>query len=356
MISNELKKRYGAFWEHNLTGGCLMHAVYRSVPDMGPVGPGPMTFEEAHVKWFDIEDRLAMHMDGLNGSTYYADAFPTIFTNFGPGSLAACIGGNFTCQESTVWFDQDPVIKDFSNPPEFKLDFESEMWKGMEGFVRKFCEASGGKYFTSMPDLGGIIDIVASLRGSNELLYDVYDSPDEILQVAETVQKYWMEAYDYLYNIMKKYQHGMTSWQPLWCEGKYYPLQCDFSAMISPDMFDKFVMPEMRALTGFLDNSIYHLDGPEEIPHLDHLLSLPRLDCIQWTAGAGNAIELDECWFDMLNRIQKAGKNVIILPPCNPEMTEKLLKAVNPNQLYILAVSDDEYAIKAVAEMARKIV
>ena len=31
----------------------------------------------------------------------------------------------------------------------------------------------------------------------------------------------------------------------LWAPMRWYPLQCDFSAMISPDMFAEFVLPDL---------------------------------------------------------------------------------------------------------------
>ena len=53
-----------------------------------------------------------------------------------------------------------------------------------------------------------------------------------------------------------------------------------------------------------MPRSIYHLDGPGEIPHLDMLLDIPRLNGIQWVAGAGKAALTDPCWFDMYKKMQ----------------------------------------------------
>ena len=56
--------------------------------------------------------------------------------------------------------------------------------------------------------------------------------------------------------------------------------------------------------------SVYHWDGPSAIPHLDHLLSIPRLNCIQWTPGAGAEGVLDRKWWPLFHRIIEAGKRV----------------------------------------------
>jgi hypothetical protein len=85
-----------------------------------------------------------------------------------------------------------------------------------------------------------------------------------------------------------------------------YYLQCDFAYMISPRMFERFVMPELAACCAALDSAFYHLDGKGQIPHLDMLLSLPRLRGIQWVPGAGHP-QAEE-WLPLLKRIRDGGK------------------------------------------------
>jgi len=330
-----------------------LHADWSDAEDVFGVAETP---EWVQNRWLDLGARVKNETYRIEHETFYADGFPTVFVNMGPGSLAACIGGDFECARDTVWFDTNPIIKDFKNLPEIKLNTDSKMWKLCEDYTTKLGENSNGRYFTSMADIGGSLDILASLRGTNDLLYDLYDTPDEIKELSGRVAEYWKAKHNHLYNIAQKYQKGMTSWMPVWCEGRYHPLQCDFGAMISPDMFDEFAMPGIKEQTEFLDYSVFHLDGPNMIPHLDSLLSLPRLDAVQWSAGAGNPDELDESYFDMYNKIQRAGKNVVLFAGTDVPRIEKILKAVNPNQLYISAGGHDKHEVEAVVELAKKIV
>jgi hypothetical protein len=83
-------------------------------------------------------------------------------------------------------------------------------------------------------------------------------------------------------------------------------LQSDFSYMISPEMFDRYVLPDLEACCAAMDYAFYHMDGKGQIPHLDRLLSLERLRGIQWQPGDG-APMADE-WPDLLRRIRDAGK------------------------------------------------
>ena len=83
-------------------------------------------------------------------------------------------------------------------------------------------------------------------------------------------------------------------------------LQSDFSAMISPQMFETFVLPDLAVCCEEFDHAFYHLDGKGQLPHLDHLLALEKLDGIQWIPGEGQASPAS--WLPLLKRIIDAGK------------------------------------------------
>ncbi len=132
-----------------------------------------------------------------------------------------------------------------------------------------------------------------------------------------------------------------------------YALALFIRSLISPDMFEEFVLPELEFQTTKMPRSIYHLDGVGEIPHLDHLLNLKGLSAIQWSPGAGQAEVTDEQWFDMYRRIQKAGKCLVLLG-VDPAKAENLLKKISSNGLFISTVCKDEAQAKDLIECATK--
>ena len=83
-------------------------------------------------------------------------------------------------------------------------------------------------------------------------------------------------------------------------------LQSDFSYMISPKMFERFVMPDLITCCEALDYPFYHMDGKGQLVHLDLLLSIDKLRGIQWQPGDGQPLA-DE-WLDVLRRIRDSGK------------------------------------------------
>ena len=352
MLNDALKKRYSAFWEGNLTDRALLY-ITTATSESGEAEvfhPG----EPLSVKWTDLDSRVRTEKDIISRTTYYGDAFPTVFTNFGPGSLAACISGKFDLAPDTVWFDRAPMIKDWESAPEIRLDKDSEMWRLHNDLTAKLCQASGGEFYTSIVDIGGPLDILAALRGSQELLFDLYDYPEKIKDAMKKIIPMWKHTYQTLADYTLQYQDGITTWMPIWCGGRYFPLQCDFSAMLSPDMFEEFVLGDLVELTEFLDHSIYHLDGTGEIPHLDHLLSIPRLNAIQWTAGAGKPDVASKEWFDLYDRIQAAGKGLVLFSE-EPEQVENLLRHVSTRSLFLSVGGCDDYTAKQLVEIADKI-
>lgn len=76
-------------------------------------------------------------------------------------------------------------------------------------------------------------------------------------------------------------------------------------------MFREAILPSLRREIGHMKYSLFHLDGPGALKHLDALLELDELDAVQWVygAGAGPAAR----WLDVYRRIQDAGKGLQIV-------------------------------------------
>jgi len=331
-ISSEVKNRYRAFWNREAAERALLSITTPVKKPTEALRPLSLT-----QMWTDMEFRHKELEHHLANTLFFGEAFPRGWTNFGPGSLAAMIGGSHTWSWNTVWFGHEfRPIQDWGDLSKIGFDEKSEVYQLVEQMTRLLAERSKGRYITGMTDLGGVMDILASLRGTENLLLDLYDHPDEVLTAVELIDEIFETVYDRVDTMTRQAgQEGMTTWMGLWCDKRYYPLQCDFCAMISPDAFAEFVLPSLRRHVDFLDHSVYHLDGAGELPHLDHLLSIDRLDAIQWVPGDGAAPIWDDCWFPYYERIQSAGKNLILMGVDNVENTLKLVKSLSHRGLYI---------------------
>jgi 5-methyltetrahydrofolate--homocysteine methyltransferase len=189
-------------------------------------------------------------------------------------------------------------------------------------------------------DLGGNLDILASLRGTQRLLLDLVDSAQEVEALCARVTALWLEYYDRLDRIIRPRCGGTSCWTPLFSCGTTYMLQCDFSYMISPAMFERFVMPDLVACCNHLEHAFYHLDGRGEIPHLDMLLSIPRLRGVQWIPGDGQPTA--DRWPQLLARIRAGGKLCQIF--VTPEGALRVVRTVGGRGfLFVVSGSPSEF-------------
>ena len=89
---------------------------------------------------------------------------------------------------------------------------------------------------------------------------------------------------------------------------------------------DPTVAGELLEELDFLDASIYHLDGPDALKHLDRLLAIDKLKGIQWVYGAGQPTASH--WIPVLKKIQDAGKMIQI--DVVPEELDIMLENLKP--------------------------
>ena len=234
----------------------------------------------------------------------YGDAFPRWWPNFGPGIVAGFLGAEVEPKRETVWFSSpQPVpISELS----FEFDGKNIWWKRVKELTETAVQRWGDQAVVAHTDLGGNLDILASFRTTEQLLLDLSDSPEEVERLLNDITRLWLRYYDDLHAVISESGRGTTPWAPILSARRCYMLQCDFSYMISPKMFERFVMPDLSACCNALDHGFYHLDGEGQIRHLDLLLSLERLRGIQWVPGDGAAPP--EEWLPLLKRIRDAGK------------------------------------------------
>lgn len=247
--------------------------------------------------------------DHLSRQEYLGDAFPFVnFDAFGPGVLAAFCGAKLDNSSGGVWFwpDEEQEIADIH----VYYDPENVWAKRIKAIYRAGLEKWNGAVVMGMPDLGGVMDVAATFRGSENLLLDLYDDPEEVLRLNREIQDAWYAAYEDFASVLAPQQCN-TNWSGLLSRKPSYIIQCDFCYMIGNPMFRQFVLPTLREDTQRLTNTIYHLDGIGELNHLDDVLALEKLNAVQWVFGDGKPSGLH--WLDVYRKIQSAGKQMMIV-------------------------------------------
>lgn len=307
----EAAERMAAFWEHReLDRPAIWLTAPRETPLPGPPAPAPT--DDPQIMWLDQDYRFALGEAQIRQTHFLAEAFPAMQTQLGPGSLALHLGSQGIYRPTTIWYE--PCIDDLTAGPDLAYLPDEPTWQWTVEYTRRCAEAGQGRYIVALPDIIENLDIIASLRGSLELLVEMVDAPAAVHRYQEQVLELYFRYYDELATLARIYQTGSLFVSfPGWSPGRVCKLQCDMSAMISPGMFREFVLPYLRAQCRRLDHCFYHLDGRDAICHLPALLEIDELHGIQWTPGAGTDPVHSERWWPLYHQIQEAGKSNFIL-------------------------------------------
>ena len=318
--------------------------LLRVTAPLDPAEPPPEWDQWSLVREPDHIGESIRRYAGICAKTFHAaEAQPYMDINFAPGVLASFLSGFLELGNGTAWVEK-PHDWEAIEKMELRLDASNSWWTRAKRATDLALEIGGGEMIPSVTDLGGVLDVLAALRGTNELLTDLVDCPERVKAAAGRLVEYWHRCYDELSApIVDRFGGTVERWG-YFSPGKHYPIQCDFAAMISPEMFAGFVMPTLEAQAERLDYVIYHLDGPGQLPHLDHLLGMKKLHAVQWVPGAGKPPSSDPEWYPMYKKIQATGRAVVMGLP--DERLEAILGGLDPR----LIISSRQCASRAAAE------
>ncbi len=301
-----VRERLTAWWNgHDIGRPAMDITAPRAEPlEDVPVMPEPEGWV-THYSTANFEYRVNLSARQCVGTHYLGEAVPKTSPDLAPNCLALYLGCPGVDMPGSVWCE--PCIE---SPETARFDFDANnfYWDFTLRLAREQLRLGEGKNMLMFPDLIEGLDTLAAMRGNEALLMDLIERPDWVHTCLRRITGLYFRYYDVLYDLFRDGVGGSYWWA--WAPGRMVKLQCDFSAMISPEMFGEFMVPVLDEMTQRISYSMYHWDGPGAIGHLDHLLSIPGLDMIQWTPGAGVPPTDDPKWWPLYHRIVDGGKKV----------------------------------------------
>ncbi len=305
---DEVRKRLTTWWNGGDIGRPAMQ-VYAPrekpievIPEM-PEPPGWITGYSTT----NFDYRVNLGARACIGQHYLGEAVPVAAPDLAPNCLALYLGCKGVEMPGTVWCE--PFIND---PAEARFDFRKDnfYWDFSYRLGQELLRLGKGKFLLHFPDLIEGLDTLAAMRDTQTLLMDLIERPEWVHACLRQITDRYFQCYDIFYDQYRDEVGGSVFWA--WAPGRMAKFQCDFSAMIGPDMFGEFMVPVLTEMCERVSYCMYHWDGPGAIPHHDHLLSIPALDMLQWTPGSGAEQCYDKRWWPLYHKTFDAGKKMYV--------------------------------------------
>jgi len=323
-VSSETVTRYKNFWDGTNTEP-LIGVTYNKDPG-GKTGPPLKPWMNGETGWIFARAAIRAYETGdtaaigealdvmeyeVENTGYLGCGYPCVNLNTGSGCVAAFITEYARYYSGTVWFELDTpwdYEKIIALPEGLTTRYAETQLTAAEMAAKRF---KGGAVLTTL-DLGGLADVLSSLRRTERFFYDLADHPGEIKAALITLRKIWKNFHDRMTAILEPANEGLyTSWTRTLSDTLYYPSQCDACAMISPEAFDEFIWPALSEEMSAYKKTLYHLDGFGEAVHLDTMCSNPALRVVQWvpepTVGHG-----DKRYYPIYEKIITRGRRIVM--------------------------------------------
>ena len=182
-----------------------------------------------------------------------------------------------------------------------------------------------------MPPMLPPNDLLSVLREPKQFLLDLILHPEEVRDALRRMTHSFLAMLRDLAEVIHRHFEGMHHHYPLWGR-QVCGVQSDVSCMLSGEMFEEFIVPELEEITGTLGPAIYHLDGPEAIRHLDRICDIPGIRVIQWVPGAAHEQGFEH-WPQVFHKAQERGKAIYL--PVAPEQLETAIREFRPELTFI---------------------
>jgi 5-methyltetrahydrofolate--homocysteine methyltransferase len=324
---DEAEERWQAFYAGELID---RPPVVVTAPRDGVALPPPINYFE---KVFgEVEDVIDHALEIAEATFWGGEAVPAFYPSLGPDEIAVFCGAELRWSPDspdTNW--SVPLIEDWAQALPIQLATENILFQHQQELYRRAAERFAGRVLMVAPDLHTNMDLLAALRGPQRLCLDLLDNPGWIDRAMLDARQVFRDLWAAINSAgqMPRYGYCLESYGLFSREGSA-TLQCDFSVMMSPAMFRRWVLPALEEEAEVVKHVVYHWDGPGALIHRRDLLTSRGLHTLSFVPGAGNGEPVDHV--DLLRGFQEAGKAVHVWG--TPEECKKMHRELRPDRVF----------------------
>ena len=320
----EAQERLTALWNHKfIERPCIAVTAPNGIKRPWP------KLKKPEDRWLDPEYIVQSALATFATTYYGGEAIPSALNMAHWASNTYGAIPHFPAE--TIWFE--PIKVDWDHPPTFELNWDDPYFHKCMAIHKALLKAAGKDNFM-IGGGGGMspADMLAFVIGTENVLLAMADRPEwtrqAILKLARNVIAL-VRRFQEVSKQTNDFWYGPAGWMPFWAPEAFVTAQSDVSCMISAEMYDRFIVPELELSAQAFNNIWYHLDGQSAFQHLPRLLSLPYMKVIQFTPEPGTSN--GPAHLELYKKIQAADKIVHIQLPA--ENVELLCKALDPGLL-----------------------
>lgn len=318
-----IKQRHAAFWQCEVVDHAVV-AILAPAESSIPWPPAADDEERLTDPDFNVRNWRAW----VAHQHFLGDALPMVFAQ---GNLVyPAWGGAGKISQGTVWVD--PTVQSWEEWATYRFDRHNP-W--LQRFLRVnavLAQQAQGEFYVGTQGTFGAMDAMALMRGYEDFLIEL--ALEESSVALHAAQREAIEGYRYLitsfWDDVEPYQHGTMMSPGIWAPGRINYFSADWTALIGPKDFERWMMPELAAMCEMCDFALYHLDGPNAVRHLPLIAELPTLHGIQYTPSPGDSLDY---YIEVSREIQRNGKCTYMC--VSPANVERVLAELDPRGLFI---------------------
>lgn len=289
--------------------------------------PAPVSAEQ---KWLDPDWIVRNALAKIENTWWGGEAVPWYLVMSG---WAVCFGAELRFNMNTIWHDR--ITVNFDRPPAFTFDPEAPWVKKFEAAYCALAEAAGkDDFIVGQPCILPANDLFSMIMGTETFLIGLLDHPEWMREAFRQGTRSIIEAYHYFRDRLidhHDYWYGYSYFQ---VPEPFMATQSDVSCMISPELFNEFILPELELYSNEIGPLWYHLDGGDARQHVPSLLNMPNLRAVQYTPRLHGLDPIGPELVEFYKEIQAAGK-IAHITHRGTNTIETLVKELDPALLLI---------------------
>ena len=208
----QIREDYDLWWNRKLDRPIIKMPIFDAYQPIGKLPKAPLLCQANCHDFQYTPEQIIQTIDyELSKIEFLGVSFPIVnFDVFGPGITSAFCGAKLDNHSGSVWFF--PKEKKPIEEIQIKYNPDNQWVERIKSIYLAGQKKWEDQVLMSMPDLGGVLDIVAVFRETENLLIDLYDTPEEVLRLCDEAYTAWMEAYHDLNSVLQPINPGYSDW------------------------------------------------------------------------------------------------------------------------------------------------